>query len=54
MPAKTAAFLQRRKQVVPDPKVLETTQDRLVEKDFLRELEDRDRALRAGAQRDAT
>jgi len=38
VPAKTAAFLQRRKQVVPDPKVLETTQDRLVEKDFLREL----------------
>ena len=38
VPAKTAAFLERRKQVVPDPKVLETTQDRLVEKNFLRDL----------------
>jgi 5-(carboxyamino)imidazole ribonucleotide synthase len=35
VPAKTAAFLARRKPVLPDPKVLETTQDRLVEKDFL-------------------
>jgi len=38
VPAKTAAFLQRRKPVLPDPKVLETTQDRLIEKDFLRDL----------------
>jgi 5-(carboxyamino)imidazole ribonucleotide synthase len=38
VPAKTAAFLAKRKQVAPDPKVLETTQDRLVEKDFLRGL----------------
>jgi 5-(carboxyamino)imidazole ribonucleotide synthase len=38
VPAKTAAFLAKRKQVAPDPKVLETTQDRLVEKDFLRSL----------------
>ena len=35
VPAKTAAFLARRKPVLPDPKVLETTQDRLVEKDFI-------------------
>ena len=35
VPAKTAAFLARRKPVLPDPKVLELTQDRLVEKDFL-------------------
>jgi len=35
VPAKTAAFLARRKPVLPDPKVLETTQDRLVEKNFI-------------------
>jgi len=35
VPAKTAAFLARRKPVLPDPQVLETTQDRLVEKDFI-------------------
>jgi 5-(carboxyamino)imidazole ribonucleotide synthase len=38
VPAQTAAFLAKRKRVLPDPKVLETTQDRLVEKDFLRGL----------------
>jgi len=35
VPAKTAAFLSRRRPVLPDPKVLETTQDRLVEKNFI-------------------
>ena len=35
VPAKTAAFLARRKSVLPDPKVLETTQDRLIEKNFV-------------------
>ena len=35
VPAKTAAFLAKRKPVMPDPRVLETTQDRLIEKDFL-------------------
>jgi 5-(carboxyamino)imidazole ribonucleotide synthase len=35
VPAKTAAFLARRKPVLPDPKVLETTQDRLIEKNFI-------------------
>ena len=35
VPAKTAAFLARRKPVLPDPKVLETTQDRLIEKNFV-------------------
>src|SRR5262249_37353338 len=35
VPANTAAFLARRKAVLPDPNVLETTQDRLVEKDFV-------------------
>ncbi len=35
VPAKSATFLAKRKQVAPDPQVLETTQDRLVEKDFL-------------------
>jgi 5-(carboxyamino)imidazole ribonucleotide synthase len=35
VPAKTAAFLAKRKPVLPDPKVLETTQDRLIEKDFV-------------------
>jgi 5-(carboxyamino)imidazole ribonucleotide synthase len=38
VPAKTAAFLAQRKPVLPDPKVLETTQDRLVEKTFISEL----------------
>ena len=35
VPAKTAAFLAERKPVLPDPQVLETTQDRLVEKNFI-------------------
>jgi 5-(carboxyamino)imidazole ribonucleotide synthase len=35
VPAKTAAFLAKRKQVAPDPRVLELTQDRLVEKNFI-------------------
>src|SRR5262245_63253299 len=35
VPAKTAAFLARRRPVLPDPRVLESTQDRLVEKDFV-------------------
>jgi 5-(carboxyamino)imidazole ribonucleotide synthase len=35
IPAKTAAFLAKRKPVLPDPKVLENTQDRLVEKNFI-------------------
>jgi 5-(carboxyamino)imidazole ribonucleotide synthase len=35
VPAKTAAFLSERVRVLPDPHVLETTQDRLVEKNFL-------------------
>src|SRR5205085_193199 len=35
VPAETAMFLSARKPVLPDPKVLATTQDRLVEKDFI-------------------
>jgi 5-(carboxyamino)imidazole ribonucleotide synthase len=38
VPAETAAFLAQRKPVLPDPHVLEITQDRLAEKDFLKEL----------------
>jgi 5-(carboxyamino)imidazole ribonucleotide synthase len=38
VPAKTAAFLATRKPVLPDPKVLELTQDRLIEKNFISEL----------------
>ena len=38
VPAKTAAFLAKRRPVLPDPQVLETTQDRLIEKDFLKSL----------------
>src|SRR5262249_30375509 len=34
VPAKTAAFLARRRPVLPDPQVLETTHDRLAEKNF--------------------
>jgi 5-(carboxyamino)imidazole ribonucleotide synthase len=35
VPAETAAFLAARKMVLPDPKVLALTQDRLIEKDFV-------------------
>jgi 5-(carboxyamino)imidazole ribonucleotide synthase len=38
VPAGAAAFLARRKPVVPDPNVLATTQDRLVEKQFIASL----------------
>jgi 5-(carboxyamino)imidazole ribonucleotide synthase len=38
VPATTAAFLAKRKPVLPDPQVLETTQDRLIEKEFISEL----------------
>ncbi len=35
VPAEAASFLAARKPVLPDPKVLETTQDRFVEKSFV-------------------
>ena len=35
VPAPTAAYLAKRKPVLPDPKVLEITQDRLIEKNFI-------------------
>jgi 5-(carboxyamino)imidazole ribonucleotide synthase len=35
IPAQTAAFLAARRPVLPDPKVLALTQDRLIEKDFI-------------------
>ncbi|MBZ0139412.1 MAG: 5-(carboxyamino)imidazole ribonucleotide synthase [Pseudorhodoplanes sp.] len=35
VPAQCAAFLKSRKPVLPDPAVLERTQDRLIEKDFV-------------------
>jgi 5-(carboxyamino)imidazole ribonucleotide synthase len=38
VPAETATFLCARKPVLPDPQVLATTQDRLVEKNFVRSL----------------
>jgi 5-(carboxyamino)imidazole ribonucleotide synthase len=38
VPAATATFLAARRAVLPDPRVLETTQDRLVEKDFVKSL----------------
>ena len=38
VPAETAAFLAARKPVLPDPKVLAITQDRLVEKTFVADL----------------
>ncbi len=38
VPAQTAAFLAQRKPVLPDPKVLAITQDRLIEKDFIDKL----------------
>ena len=38
VPAETATFLSARKPVLPDPKVLATTQDRLTEKEFVQGL----------------
>ncbi len=38
VPGETASFLARLKPVLPDPKVLATTQDRLAEKNFVAEL----------------
>jgi 5-(carboxyamino)imidazole ribonucleotide synthase len=38
VPAKAAAFLSKRKPVLPNPRVLEITQDRLIEKNFISEL----------------
>jgi len=38
IPAETAAFLAARRPVVPDPTVLAKTQDRLVEKNFIKDL----------------
>jgi 5-(carboxyamino)imidazole ribonucleotide synthase len=38
VPAETAAFLSARRPVLPDPKVLATTQDRLAEKNFIASL----------------
>jgi len=38
VPAHTAAFLSARKPVLPNPKVLATTQDRLTEKEFVNSL----------------
>jgi 5-(carboxyamino)imidazole ribonucleotide synthase len=38
VPAETATFLSARKPVLPDPKVLATTQDRLIEKAFVQSL----------------
>ena len=38
VPAETATFLSARKPVLPDPKVLATTQDRLIEKEFVASL----------------
>jgi 5-(carboxyamino)imidazole ribonucleotide synthase len=38
VPADTATFLSARKPVLPDPKALATTQDRLAEKDFVTSL----------------
>ena len=38
VPAGTASFLAARKPVLPNPKVLATTQDRLIEKQFVNSL----------------
>jgi 5-(carboxyamino)imidazole ribonucleotide synthase len=38
VPHETATFLSARKPVLPDPKVLATTQDRLIEKEFVKSL----------------
>jgi 5-(carboxyamino)imidazole ribonucleotide synthase len=38
VPAPAALFLAKQKPVLPDPRILETTQDRLLEKTFIRKL----------------
>jgi 5-(carboxyamino)imidazole ribonucleotide synthase len=39
VPSQTASFLSQRKPVLPDPRVLATTQDRMIEKEFVNNLE---------------
>jgi 5-(carboxyamino)imidazole ribonucleotide synthase len=39
VPSQTASFLSQRKPVLPDPRVLATTQDRMIEKEFIDNLE---------------
>jgi 5-(carboxyamino)imidazole ribonucleotide synthase len=39
VPSQTASFLSQRKPVLPDPRVLATTQDRMIEKEFVGNLE---------------
>jgi 5-(carboxyamino)imidazole ribonucleotide synthase len=39
VPSQTASFLSQRRPVLPDPRVLATTQDRLIEKEFVETLE---------------
>ena len=51
VPAETATFLSARKPVLPDPKVLATTQDRLIEKEFVQVARHRHRELRGGRLR---
>ena len=46
VPAATAMMLAARRPVLPDQKILETTQDRLVEKDFVKTARHRHRRLR--------
>ena len=48
VPAETATFLSARKPVLPDPKVLATTQDRLIEKEFVTVARHRHGELRRG------
>ena len=48
VPAETATFLSARKPVLPDPKVLATTQDRLIEKEFVQAPRHRHGELRGG------
>ncbi len=38
IPSQTASFLSQRRLVLPDPRILATTQDRLIEKEFVENL----------------
>ena len=49
VPAATAMVLAARRPVLPAQKILETTQDRLVEKEFIKRLGNRHRRLRRRA-----
>ena len=53
VPAETAEYLAKRKPVLPDPQILETMQDRLIEKEFISGLKIETAPYARRPQRDA-